>query len=233
MYSRDFCNIYNEYGWDYFSLTMGGAILKYFELNNKIINNHLDLGCGCGTLCDYFYHNNISTKGVDISKYMIEIAKGKNHNIDFEIGDMINYKSNSTYDLITITCDAINHILNEDSFDCMFKNIYNMLNNDGFFIFDIINKDKIEFNRLIVSNRDNNIKVEYYITEETGIINTNVKVLKNDKLVFEEDEKEKIYSNKFIEKMLIKNNFNIIKISDKILDEEQRFKDKIYFICKK
>lgn len=233
MYSRDFCNIYNEYGWDYFSLTMGGAILKYFLLNNKIINNHLDLGCGCGTLCDYFYHNNIGTKGVDISKYMIEIAKGKNHNIDFEIGDMTTYKSNSTYDLITITCDVINHILKEDSFACMFKNIYNMLNNDGFFIFDIINKDKLEFNKPIISNRDNNIKVEYYITEETDIINTNVKVLKGDKLVFEENEKEKIYSNKFIEKMLIKNNFNIIKISDKILDEEQRFKDKIYFICKK
>lgn len=233
MYSRNFCNIYNEYGWDYFSLTMGGAILKYFELNNKIINNHLDLGCGCGTLCDYFYHNNISTKGVDISKYMIEIAKDKNHNIDFEIGDMTTYKSNSTYDLITITCDTINHILKEDSFDCMFKNIYNMLNNDGFFIFDILNKDKIEFNKLIISNRDNNIKVEYYFTEKNDIINTNVKVLKNDKLVFEDDEKEKIYSNKFIEKMLIKNNFNIIKISDKILDEEQRFKDKIYFICKK
>ena len=115
----------------------------------------------------------------------------------------------------------------------MFKNIYNMLNNDGFFIFDIINKDKLEFNKPIISNRDNNIKVEYYITEETDLINTNVKVLKGDKLVFEENEKEKIYSNKFIEKMLIKNNFNIIKISDKILDEEQRFKDKIYFICKK
>ena len=212
---------------------MGGAILKYFELNNKIINNHLDLGCVCGTLCDYFYHNNIGTKGVDISKYMIEIAKSKNCNIDFEIGNMTNYKSNSTYDLITITCDAINHILNEDSFDYMFKNIYNMLNNDGFFIFDIINKDKLEFNKPIISNRDNNIKVEYYFTEKNDIINTNVKVLKNDKLVFEDDEKEKIYSNKFIEKMLIKNNFNIIKIYDKILNEKQRFKDKIYFICKK
>lgn len=53
MYSRDFCNIYNQYGWDYFSLTMGNAILKYFKLSNKIIYNHLDLGCGCGTLCDF------------------------------------------------------------------------------------------------------------------------------------------------------------------------------------
>lgn len=79
---------------------------------------------------------------------------------------MTNYKSDSTYDLITITCDDINHILNEDSFDCMFKKIYNMLNNDRFFIFDIINKDKIEFNKPIINNRDNNIKVEYYLQKK-------------------------------------------------------------------
>ena len=32
MYSKEFCNIYNEYGWDYFSITMGDAILKYFKI---------------------------------------------------------------------------------------------------------------------------------------------------------------------------------------------------------
>ena len=37
MYSKDFCNIYNEYGWDYFSITMGNAILKYFEINKKTL----------------------------------------------------------------------------------------------------------------------------------------------------------------------------------------------------
>ena len=30
MYSKEFCGIYNEYGWDYFSLTMGDAI-KIFK----------------------------------------------------------------------------------------------------------------------------------------------------------------------------------------------------------
>ena len=30
MYNEQFCEIYDNYGWDYFSLTMGAAILKYF-----------------------------------------------------------------------------------------------------------------------------------------------------------------------------------------------------------
>lgn len=55
MYSKEFCGIYNEYGWDYFSLTMGDAILKYLNKNNIKIKQHLDLGCGVGTLCDYFF----------------------------------------------------------------------------------------------------------------------------------------------------------------------------------
>lgn len=75
MYSKEFCYIYNEYGWDYFSLTFGKAILKYFEINNKKINNHLDLGCGVGTLCDYFYNENIKTTGIDISTDMINISR--------------------------------------------------------------------------------------------------------------------------------------------------------------
>ena len=37
MYSKDFCNIYNEYGWDYFSITMGNAILKYFEIKPYLV----------------------------------------------------------------------------------------------------------------------------------------------------------------------------------------------------
>lgn len=77
MYSKEFCNIYNEYGWDYFSITMGDAILKYFQNNKKIIKNHLDLGCGVGTLCNFLYNKGIKTTGVDISKDMIELCKKK------------------------------------------------------------------------------------------------------------------------------------------------------------
>ena len=143
MYSKEFCYVYNEYGWDYFSITMGDAIMKYFNHNKINIKTHLDLACGTGTLCNFFYNNNIKTSGIDISKDMIKIARGKNKNIDFQIKDMITYKSNSKYDLITITCDAVNHILNEEDFNQMFKNIYDMLNYNGYLIFDIYDEDNL------------------------------------------------------------------------------------------
>lgn len=54
MYDKKFSKIYEEYGWDYFSITMGEAILNYFKNNNIKINTNLDLCCGTGTLCNFF-----------------------------------------------------------------------------------------------------------------------------------------------------------------------------------
>lgn len=233
MYNREFCDIYDKYGWDYFSITMGEAILKYFETKNKNINNHLDLACGVGTLCNYFYDHDIKTTGTDISEDMIEICKTKNKKINYFVADMTNYISNEKYDLITITCDAVNHILEEEKVKRLFSNAYEMLNDDGYLIFDIIDKNKICLNTEIVSNRDNDTKVHYYITEKDSLVNTNVKVVQNDKLIHVEDIVEKLYDIEFIKQTLINFNFKLEKIDNKISDEKQRVEDKIYIICKK
>lgn len=233
MYSKDFCNIYNQYGWDYFSETMGEAIMQYFNLNKINIVNHLDLACGTGTLCNYFYNHNIKTMGIDISKDMIDICKRKNKKINFLVADMITYNSNKKYDLITITCDSINHILEDQKIKQLFFNVYDMLNTGGYFIFDIIDLDNFKFNTDIVSNRNDGVKVNYYITEKNHLINTNIKVIQNNNLLFEYNILEKVYDVEYVKKMLNKCNFKIIKIADKILDENQRVKDKIYIICQK
>lgn len=105
MYSKEFCNIYNKYGWDYLIIIMGNAILKHFKTNKKVVNSHLDLTFGTGTLCNLFYSYK---KGIDISEKMIKLAKNNNDKICFYINDMTNYSDVKTYNLITITCDAVN-----------------------------------------------------------------------------------------------------------------------------
>lgn len=233
MYDKIFSKIYDEYGWDYFSLTMGKSILDYFKVNNIIIKNNLDLCCGTGVLCDYFYKNNIKTKGIDISKYMLQIAKSKNNNIEFKNENVLFYKDNKKYDLVTMTCDAINHLIGDGDLECLLKNVNKLLNKNGYFIFDVINKDKIEFNKKIVSNRDNGIKVYYYITVKDNLINTNITVKENDNFIYKTDIIERIYDLNYINNKLEKNGFILMQAKDKILNEEQRFKDKLYFICKK
>lgn len=233
MYDKKFSKIYEEYGWDYFSITMGRAILKYFKNNNIKINTNLDLCCGTGTLCNFFYKQNVQTKGVDISNDMINIAKEKNQNIEFVCENALCYHDFNTYDLITLTCDAINHFIGEDELNILFKNISELTKENNYLIFDIFDKEKIEFNKEIISNRDNGIKVLYFITQKDNLINTNVKVRQNDELVYETNIIEKMYSLEYIRKLLEKHGFKIVQAKNTILNEVQRFNDKIYVICKK
>lgn len=233
MYDKKFSKIYEKYGWDYFSLTMGRAILKYFKNNNIKINTNLDLCCGTGTLCNFFYKQNVQTKGVDISNDMINIAKEKNLNIEFVCENALRYHDLITYDLITLTCDAINHFIGEDELNILFKNISELTKENSYLIFDIYDKEKIEFNKEIISNRDNGIKVLYFITQKDNLINTNVKVRQNDELVYETNVIEKMYSLEYIRKLLEKYGSKIVQAKNTILNEVQRFNDKIYVICKK
>ena len=238
MYDETFSKIYDEYGWDYFSLTMGESILEYFKENNVSIKTHIDLCCGVGALCDYFNKRGIDTTGVDISKDMINIAKNKNKSINFYLKDVLNYKDDRKYDLVTLTCDSVNHFLGESDLHILISNIYNMLNKNGYLIFDVYDKNKIDFNKQIISNRNNGIKVYYCITHlnntsNRDLINTNVLVKKYNKLIYETNVVEKMYDLNYIINTLNKNHFKILKMGDKIMNEEQRFKDKLYVICQK
>lgn len=113
--------------------------------------------------------------GIDISKDMIDISKNKNKNINYLVADMVSYISNKKFDLITLTFDVVNHVLEEEQLEKMFLNIYNILNDDGYLIFDIYDKKQLELNINIVVNRDEGIKVHFYISEKDCFINTNVK----------------------------------------------------------
>lgn len=115
----------------------------------------------------------------------------------------------------------------------LFKNISKYTKDNGYLIFDIYDNKKIEFNKEIISNRDNGIKVYYYITSKGDLINTNVIVKQNDKLIYETDVIEKMYDIEYIKRELELNGFKIIKAEGKILNEKQRFNDKIYVICQK
>lgn len=228
-YSRRFCHMYHQYGWDHFSLIMGEAILHYFKEQKKRIRTHLDLGCGPGVLCDYFYQHHIKTTGVDISKEMIKLAQEKNDKIDFWVEDICHYHTEEKYDLITLTCDVVNHILDDKELERVFLNSYDMLNTDGYLIFDIYH----QLHKNIVVDRGKGIKVYFSITGDGTIIRTNIKIKEENQDIYEGDVIERLYDISDIKQVLEKCHFTIVKIEDKVSDETQKFKDKLYVICKK
>ena len=71
---------------------------------------------------------------------MIEIAKQRNPEISYEVADMITYRPDEKFDLVTCTGDALNHIMRLEDMDRIFANVSAYLAEGGYFIFDILNE---------------------------------------------------------------------------------------------
>ncbi len=70
----------------------------------------LDVGCGSGgRMISKLLAEGFSVKGIDVSSKMIEIAKAKHPQVDFQIADIIDWQSNENFDFI-MAWDSIFHL---------------------------------------------------------------------------------------------------------------------------
>lgn len=94
----------------------------------------VDIGCGQGEFCNIVEHNGIKSLGVDLSYMQIKLAQTKFPNLSFKAIDIA--KLSKTFDCATATFDVINYIpMNQ--LEEFFTHCGNLLNKNGYFIFDI------------------------------------------------------------------------------------------------
>jgi methionine biosynthesis protein MetW len=115
-------------------------ISKYIEKNSTI----LDIGCGDGTILDYFSKNNLPRDlvGVDISEKAVEYTKVRGYSafqIDVQSDDFKKFLENRSFDYIIIT-EVLEHIQNAEDViqECkghFNKFIFVSIPNAGFFIY--------------------------------------------------------------------------------------------------
>ena len=110
MYSDVFCKVYNEFGWNYYPEIFGQQLLTWLQSRGLQPKNSMDLACGTGILCQLLHDSGIQTAGMDFSSGMIDIARQGNPEISYEVADMITFRPETQYDLVTCTGDALNHI---------------------------------------------------------------------------------------------------------------------------
>ena len=136
---------YNQFAWYYDSLMEPKFYEDYFHFikENASFKSVLDLGCGTGRLDAQLMNENITLDGIDLSKQMIDIASSTIQNAHFEVADMLTYQSDKKYDLVLCVCDSLNYILGFDNQVQILKNVYDYLNEDGTFIFDVHSQYKI------------------------------------------------------------------------------------------
>jgi SAM-dependent methyltransferase len=103
--------------------------------------NIMDLCCGDGRFAILMAKKGFAVTGVDGSPYMIKYAKERSRKarlkIDFSVQKMQDLTVQTRYDLVTCWYDSINYLLTKRQLDKMFRNVYRILKDGAFFIFDI------------------------------------------------------------------------------------------------
>lgn len=188
--------------------------IKICELFNVYPKKILDIGCGTGSEIFYLSEMGFDVTGIDISEKMLEIAKEKlkdRKNVRFFKMDMRELSLYEKYDVVFSFFDSMNYILNIDDMERCFKGVYNVLKNDGIFIFDMNTYYSLKeiWNNSTTIKEIGNVysiwKNEWNEEERISTLKLLLHVKEKDKsFVIEEVHKEKAYFPDEIENLLKK-----------------------------
>ena len=219
MYSDVFCKVYNEFGWNYYPEVFGEQLLQWLKLQGIQPRNSMDLACGTGILCAILQKSGIQARGMDFSAGMIDIARKGNPQIRYEVADMITYRPEEQFDLVTCTGDAINHIADLADVERIFRNVYDYTGDGGYFIFDILNENEVSSSEPFEMDFSDTVRVWIQMTRPADKqVNLMVRVYENGQLQFEENIRETIHDPAVVCDLLRRSGFEIIRCADRLLD---------------
>lgn len=109
----------------------------------------LDMACGTGNLTLEFDSRGYDMISLDLSADMLSVAvskkrKNKNGNVLWLNQDMRNFELYGSVDAVLCCFDSLNYILDIEGLISCFKCVYNYLEPDGLFVFDINTLYKFE-----------------------------------------------------------------------------------------
>ena len=221
MYSDIFCKVYNEFGWNYYPEIFGQQLLEWLCRRGLSPKNALDLGCGTGVLCRILKDAGMEAMGMDYSSGMVAIARGENPDIPFQQGDMILWKPEMPFDLVTCTGDALNHIPDLQDVARIFRNVYSYVNQDGYFVFDILNEKEVSDSEPFEMDFTDTVRVWFQMTRPgEHQVNLKIRVYENGELSFEENIRETVHDPAAICALLEEAGFRVLRCADTLLDGE-------------
>ena len=221
MYSDVFCKVYNEFGWNYYPEIFGEQLLQWLKQQNLHPSTAMDLACGTGILCEILSNHGIKASGMDFSAGMIEIARERTPHIHYDVADMITYRPDAQFDLVTCTGDAINHISDLSNVEKIFRNVFAYTAPSGYFVFDILNEHEVSTSEPFEMDFSDTIRVWFQMTRPgEKQVNLKIRVYENGVLDFEENIRETIHDPQIICQLLIKCGFEVVRCADGLLEDD-------------
>lgn len=220
MYSDVFCKVYNEFGWNYYPEIFGEQLLKWLAKNQLQPKTALDLACGTGILCQILHGQGMDVWGMDFSSGMIDIARENQPDIHYDVADMIRYRPEKQFDLVTCTGDALNHIMDIKNVERIFQNVHAYLSPGGYFVFDILNENEVSTSEPFEMDFSESIRVWFQMTRPTQkSVNLCIRVYEKSELQFEENIRETIHDPVKICALLEKSGLQVVRCADRLLEE--------------
>ena len=160
-YSDLFSKVYNKL-WKDYAIRIAPIIHEFYESFGGRKKCLLDLCCGTGQLSVYFLEKGYQVVGLDLSDSMLNYARRNTlpflvtGQAQFIQGDAADFVLDETFGLVVSTFDAMNHLPNVDALKGCFHSTFKVLDDGGFFIFDLNTKAGLQNWNHINVNTDEN-----------------------------------------------------------------------------
>jgi SAM-dependent methyltransferase len=149
-YGQGFAHIYNM-RWTHFAQNVAPEIRRFYEgtATGKTNRHILDLACGTGQLAVYFLDHGYRVVGVDLSPAMLiharenagdYVAQGKARFVEADVADFNPEDvraDDRKFGLAVSTFDALNHLPDFIALEDCLQTTYDVLAEDGWFVFDL------------------------------------------------------------------------------------------------
>lgn len=218
-------------------------IVEICQCNNITFNSYLDVACGTGNVTIRLAEKFKDVYAVDLSEDMLREAfdKFKSKRIRGKVicQDMTELCLNKKFDLITSVLDSTNYIIEEDGIQRYFNAVYEHLNDDGIFIFDINSYYKLSeiLGNNIYTYSEEEVFYTWENTFEDDLLSMFLTffVKKGDLYDrFEEEHLERAYKEEEIESYLKNANLDIISKFDGYTNTDvQANSERIVYVVKK
>ena len=220
MYSDVFCKVYNEFGWNYYPEAFGEQLLQWIERQGITVRTALDLACGTGVLCRILQKAGIESRGMDFSSGMIDIARQESPEIPYDVADMILYRPDAQFDLVTCTGDALNHIPDLADVEKIFANIHAYLAPGGYFVFDLLDEREISTEEPFDLDFDEHISARFQITRpEEKKVHLQTQVFEDGVHSFTEDIFETVHQLEAVCALLRRQGLQIERCAHRLLED--------------
>lgn len=202
-------NEYQYFSMLYDELTEDMDYEPWINIVKQYKGSLLDIGCGSGTLLGSLKQIGYDCVGLDLSQSMINIAKQKfvmNHlDINLYVDNMLTFKLNSKFDIITCFFDTLNHLSCEKEVKDSLINMNNHLATNGHIIIDLFTKEK-----MIDIDDEEFIFDEYTYYAKWKMNSTSTQIIHNlEFIIGEETIKEKYVETYFDIKKIIPDTLTI------------------------